>query len=282
MPMAGTVGSFPRAGGGNACHVRKRTLPPPDSTRKSHYVRYSRPVAQLGFKRARTEENKRQRAAALVEAARSMALESGVASVTLTAVASRAGVHYSAVRRYFTSHKEMLLHLAAEGWVNWADTVCVGLRAPGPMSPLRVAETLANGLAADPLFCDLLANLHLHLEHEVDLHRVLEVKQISTAAVLSIADAIDQALPALERPGAFDTLLAAYSLAAPLWQIAHPPQGLTDAYAEEPAVPPDWNIDFVSALTRLITATCVGLIAQSDSEKPTTTHQFHTDMSSGG
>jgi Tetracyclin repressor-like, C-terminal domain len=43
------------------------------------------------------------------------------------------------------------------------------------MSPSQVAETLANNLAADPLFCDLLANLHLHLEHEVDLDRVVEI-----------------------------------------------------------------------------------------------------------
>ena len=64
---------------------------------------------------ARTEEEKRQRAAAIVEAARSLALDTGVASVTLTGVANRAGVHYSAVRRYFSSH-EVLLHLAAEGW----------------------------------------------------------------------------------------------------------------------------------------------------------------------
>ena len=56
-------------------------------------------VAQLAFQRARTEEKKRQRAAALVEAARSLAVENGVASVTLTGVANRAGVHYSAVRR---------------------------------------------------------------------------------------------------------------------------------------------------------------------------------------
>jgi AcrR family transcriptional regulator len=62
-------------------------------------------VMQLTFQRARTEERKRQRAAALVEAARSLALERGVASVTLTGVANRAWVHYSAVRRYFTSHK---------------------------------------------------------------------------------------------------------------------------------------------------------------------------------
>ena len=219
-------------------------------------------MAQLTFQRARTEEKKRQRAAALVEAARSLALESGVTSVTLTAVASRAGVHYSAVRRYYSSHKEMLLQIAAEGWVRWSETVCARLREPGPMSPARVAETLAQGLVADPLFCDLLANLHLHLEHEVEVERVLGFKQISTAAVMSMVDAIEQALPGLGRSGALDTLLAAYSLAAPLWQLAHPPKGVTDAYADEAEVPPDWDVDFAPALTRLITATCVGLLDQ--------------------
>jgi hypothetical protein len=42
---------------------------------------------------------------------------------------------------------------------------------------------------ADPLFCDLLANLHLHLENEVDVERVLGVKRTSTALVMSNADA---------------------------------------------------------------------------------------------
>ena len=219
-------------------------------------------MPQLTFQRARSEDKKRQRATALVEAARALALESGVASVTLTDVASRAGVHYSAVRRYFTSHKEVLLHLAAEGWVRWSNTVCEGLRDAGPVSPARLAKELADGLAADPLFCDLLANLHLHLEHEVEIDRVLEVKQISTAAVTSLADAIEQALPGLGRPGAYDVILAAYSLAAPLWQVANPPKKLADAYAEETDVPPDWNIDFTAALTRLITATCVGLMTE--------------------
>lgn len=220
-------------------------------------------VRQLSFQRARTEEKKRQRAAALVEAARTVALEAGVASVTLTAVAGRAGVHYSAVRRYFSSHKEVLLRLAAEGWERWSDTVRKALREPGPMSPARVAETLAGGLAADPLFCDLLANLALHLEHEVDLDRVVEVRRVSTAAALACADSIEQALPGLGRRGALDLLLASYSLAAPLWQFAHPPEGLADAYAVEPDLPPDWNLDFTAALTRLLTATCVGLIERS-------------------
>ena len=223
-------------------------------------------MPQLSFQRARTEDKKRQRAAALVEAARSLALESGVASVTLTDVASRAGVHYSAVRRYFTSHKEVLLNLAAEGWARFSDTVCESLRQPGPMSPARVAEALAQGLAEDPLFCDLLANLHLHLEHEVELERVLEFKEVSNAAVISLTDAIENALPRLGRSGAFDVLLASYSLAAPMWQMANPPKRLADEYAKRPDVPPDWKIDFTAALTRLITATCVGLLADSDSD----------------
>jgi hypothetical protein len=50
--------------------------------------------------------------------------------------------------------------------------------------------------------------LHLHLEYEVDLERVVEVKRISTTAVISVADAIEQALPPLGRPGALDILLA--------------------------------------------------------------------------
>ncbi|QLL08142.1 TetR family transcriptional regulator [Mycobacterium vicinigordonae] len=227
-------------------------------------MRYPLPVAQLAFRRARTEENKRQRAAALVEAARSLALETGVASVTLTAVASRAGIHYSAVRRYFTSHKEVLLQLAVEGWARWSATVCEKLAEPGAMTPARVAETLANGLAVDPLFCDLLANLHLHLEHEVQIERVVENRRAISAAAIALADAIGQALPALGRPGAFDILIAAYSLAAAFWQIANPPARISDVYEEEPEVlPPEWNIDFASALTRVLTATCIGSLAES-------------------
>ena len=77
--------------------------------------------------------------------------------MTFTGVADRAGVHYFAVRRYFGSHREVLLHLAAQGWTRWSNTVSAALREPGPMSPSQVAESLANGLAADPLVCDLLA-----------------------------------------------------------------------------------------------------------------------------
>jgi len=145
--------------------------------------------------------------------------------------------------------------------------VCAQLGEPGAMSPSQVAETLANGLAADPLFCDLLANLHLHLEHEVHIDRVVEIRRNIAAAATALADAIERALPAVGRAGAFDILIAAYSLAAAFWHIANPPERLTDAYAEEPeALPPEWNIEFAPALTRVLTATCVGLVPESPSK----------------
>jgi hypothetical protein len=46
------------------------------------------------------------------------------------------------------------------------------------MAPSRTAATSADGLAADPLFCDLVANLPLHLKREVDLERAVEIREL--------------------------------------------------------------------------------------------------------
>ncbi len=224
-------------------------------------------MTSRSFERARSAENKRQRASALVEAARSLALETGVASVTLSAVADRAGVHHSAVRRYFSSHKEVLLHLAAEGWTRWSNTVGDALRAQAPVTPSMLAEVLVSRLDADPLFCDLLTNVPVYLEHEVDLEHVVEFKRVSRAAVMAMADSIENALPGLGPFGALDIVTAANALAATLWQVAHPPEALALAYSKDRTIAPVWAIDFVPTLTRLLTATCVGLLAQATHSK---------------
>ncbi|MFJ2647637.1 TetR family transcriptional regulator [Streptomyces sp. NPDC087420] len=220
-------------------------------------------MATPSFQRARSAENKRRRAGALMEAARSLALEHGVASVTLTAVADRAGVHHSAVRRYFSSHKDVLLQLAAEGWASWSEAVRDGLGAVTPVTPAAVAEVLARALEADPLFCDLLANVPVHLEHDVDIERVTAFKHVSRAAVDSMAGAIEDALPGLDSRGALDVVTAANALAATLWQVAHPPEALARVYAGDRTVAPSWALDFAPTLTRLLTATVVGIVVQA-------------------
>jgi hypothetical protein len=162
---------------------------------------------------------------------------------------------------------------SAEGCVLWSTTVRAALRARSDVA-IAGRRDVSPRSGRRPAFCDLLANLHLHLEREVDLDRVVEIRRTSAAGEMSLADAIEQALPALGRSGTLDVLLAAYSLAAPLWQIAHPPQRLIDAFADEPELPPDRNLDFASALTQLLTATCVGLLAES--APPESAQRNHT------
>jgi hypothetical protein len=80
-------------------------------------------------------------------------------------------------------------------------------------------------------------NLHLHLEHEVDLDRIVEIRRTSAATKMSLGDAIEQALPPLGRTKRPSRRLPIGGPA--LWQIAHPPQRLIDAFAEEIGGPTD-------------------------------------------
>src|ERR1700761_2195801 len=88
-----------------------------------------------GFVRARTPENKDRRTADLLSSARDLARAQGVRSLPLTAIATRAGVHVSGVRRYFESREEILLVLAGHEWAGWADAVARALDATQPPVP---------------------------------------------------------------------------------------------------------------------------------------------------
>jgi hypothetical protein len=50
------------------------------------------------------------------------------------------------------------------------------------MSP-RMANTLANDLAADPLFCDVFAKLQLHRKRKMDLERAVEIRELRFSEV---------------------------------------------------------------------------------------------------
>jgi AcrR family transcriptional regulator len=218
-------------------------------------------MTTTAFQRARSAESKLQRSHSLIAAARSLALENGVASVTLTAIAERAGVHHSAVRRYFASYKDVLLQLAAEGWDRWAAAVSETLRGR-QVTPAELADVLASTLAADPLFCDLLANVPLHLEHDVDVQRVIAFKKSSGTAVRTLSWTIAAAVPSLRPAGALDIVTAANALAATLWQVTHPAAALRAALESDPALALVGPGDFEKTLTRLLHATCAGLARQ--------------------
>jgi AcrR family transcriptional regulator len=211
------------------------------------------------FHRAYSPQHKEQRAADLVEAARTLASRDGVRAVTLTAIATQAGVHASAVRRYYASREEILLTLAEEGYRDWSHAVTTRLGDTGAIAPAELAHTLADTLAERPLFCDLLTHVTLNLEREVTYDRVRAFKTAAVGAMDDLASSIATAT-VLDRAQAWDLITAVIAMTAPLWQAAHPAETLTRLYAEEPAMA-HVGVDFAPTLTRLLTALVDGMAA---------------------
>jgi AcrR family transcriptional regulator len=215
-------------------------------------------MSQQGtFQRAYSPQRKEQRATDLVTAARTLAARDGVRAVTLTAIATQAGVHVSAVRRYFDSREEILLGLAEEGYAEWTHALIDRVHGHEGLTSADLARAVTETLAERPLFCDLLTHVTLNLEREVTYERVRAFKFTVGAALAPLTEAITRA-SALTAEQASDLIIAVISMTAPLWQAAHPAETLTRLYAEEPSLA-HIGIDFSPTLTRLLTALCDGM-----------------------
>jgi AcrR family transcriptional regulator len=209
------------------------------------------------FQRAYSPQHKEQRATDLVKAARTLAARDGVRGVTLTAIATQAGVHVSAVRRYFDSREEILLGLAEEGYAEWTHALIERVHGHEGLASADLARAVTETLVERPLFCDLLTHVTLNLEREVTYERVRVFKFAVGAALAPLTEAITRG-SALTAEQANDLIIAVISMTAPLWQAAHPAETLTRLYAEEPSLT-HIGIDFSPTLTRLLTALCDGM-----------------------
>ncbi|MFB9248902.1 TetR family transcriptional regulator [Sphaerisporangium melleum] len=210
--------------------------------------------------RARSQEAKLRRAEDLLDAARALAAErGGVRHVTLAAVTEAAGLHPSAVRRYFDSKEELLLELAERGWHQWRDALIAHLGGAHGLPPARIADAVATTLAAQPLFCDLLTHVPLSLEGEVGIDRARRYKTSSFAAYDAIVDALTGA-GTMTTGQVQDLITMALGVTANLWQLAHPTPTLAELYAANPR----WGhvaLDFEPRLNRLLQAAAAGLAA---------------------
>ncbi|NBM17628.1 TetR/AcrR family transcriptional regulator [Streptomyces sp. GC420] len=210
-----------------------------------------------GFQRAYSAQHKAQRANDLMEAARTLATREGVRGVTLTAIAQHAGVHVSAVRRYYASREEILLTLAEEGYEDWSQAVAAHLAGRTGLASADLAGILVATLVERPLLCDLFTHVTLSLEREVTYERVRAFKRTAVHAVGVVTEAVAEA-GALGRASSGELVTATIALTAPLWQAGHPGENLTRLYREEPGMA-HVGIDFEPTLTRLLTALCDGL-----------------------
>ena len=208
--------------------------------------------------RARSAEDKEQRAEALLEAAESLAIElGGVRHVTVAAVTERAGLHRTGVRRYYASKEDLLLELAERGWARWRDAVIERLGDQTGLAPGQVADVIAETIILLPVFCDLLAHVPMSIEGDVDIERARRYKTRAFAAHDEIVAALEQA-GSMTAEQVRSLLSATVLLTAGLWQVSHPTPTLAALYEQVPR----WGhvaLDFGPRLRCLLQATATGL-----------------------
>lgn len=188
------------------------------------------------FQRARRPEQKMRRQAAILSAARELALRDGVRKVSLADIAARAGVHKSALLRYFETREQIFLELTAEAWRDWADAMHAGLDTAAVGSAGLVADVIARSFGDRPLLCDLVAHTPLNLERNVSPEAVRRYKLTSLGTVNEAASLVQRVLPDLTLAECTEFVATLASLAGAVWQMANPAPALAELYASDPAL----------------------------------------------
>jgi AcrR family transcriptional regulator len=215
-------------------------------------------MSQVEFQRARSPQAKQQRQTAILDAARSLAADNGVSTVTLTDIAEAVAMHKSAMLRYFETREEIFLRLAAEAWQQWSAALCHDLGKLAGAGTAEVATVIAATLASRGLFCDLLAQTPLHLERNVSLDAVREYKLTTLAEVDRVVSAIRALLPTLTEQDGVGVIATATSLAGTFWHVATPGPEVAALYRSDPRLA-HAILEIRPRLTRILTALLDGM-----------------------
>src|SRR5262245_30272951 len=221
-------------------------------------------VSAESFQRARRPEQKRRRQDDILDAARDLALRDGVRNVSLADIAGRAGIHKSALLRYFETREQIFLELTAAAWRDWVQALHGALDDTEPGSAAVVADVFARSFGDRPLLCDLIAHTPLNLERNVSPEAVRRYKLTSLGAVREAAALVQRVLPALTTDEGLEFTGALASLAGAVWQIANPGPVLAELYATDPELG-HACVDLVPRLRRTAEILLAGLVASRSS-----------------
>jgi AcrR family transcriptional regulator len=200
-----------------------------------------------------------RRQAAILRAARELALRDGVRTVSLADIAARVGVHKSALLRYFETREQIFLELTAEAWRDWAGAIHAGLDTAAVGSAGLVSDVIARSFGERPLLCDLVAHTPLNLERNVSSEAVRRYKIISLGTVHEAASLVQRVLPDLTLAECTEFVATLASLAGAVWQMANPAPALADLYASDPALA-QACVDLTPRLRRAAQVLLAGLI----------------------
>ena len=146
--------------------------------------------------RARKSEDKELRRRAILDAARALFAERGLAGFAMADVAARAGIVKGTLYLYWPTREELLLSVLEELLWQWLDELDGRLddtAAPAP--PRRLASIVCDSLASYEPLGRLLAVLQTVLEHNVSRASIVRFKSELAARMATTGVRLERQVP---------------------------------------------------------------------------------------
>jgi AcrR family transcriptional regulator len=200
--------------------------------------------------RARNDEDKQARRAAILTEAGVLLGEHPYARITMAQVARACGLAKGTLYLYFRSKEELFLALLERELVDWLASLQAQLSACKDASPELLGQAFAASLQPRRTLTELLVILHTILERNVDAEVALAFKAVLRDQLEHSGAALESACPALEPGSGPRTLLRLYALLIGMHQVAHPSPAVAGILAREDMAA--LRLDFVPDLAQSI------------------------------
>jgi TetR/AcrR family transcriptional regulator len=153
----------------------------------------------MTWQRARSPEKKEQRRAAILDAARTMLDENGLAGAGLNALAREAGMSKGNIYQYFESREAVFLQIVIEELTEWADDTGQALAAVVVGDRDQISDALVTSLAKRPRLLQLVPLIAQVFERNVSADTVVAFTSSIGAVRAKVGDALSVVLPDLSR-----------------------------------------------------------------------------------
>jgi AcrR family transcriptional regulator len=206
--------------------------------------------------RARRDEDKAERIAAILDAGRELWSRSPWSGFTVGDVAERAGIVKGTVYIYFTSKERLLLAVFEEMLEEYFDEIDRALETRrGRWSADTIADTFATALRGRDPFLRLLPILGAILEHNVDYRAAAAFKRVTLTRMVRTALLLEARLKTLKSGDGMRFLLRASALLTGLANMAFPAPVIQQVFRNEPELRilrVDLHHEFLDCLTALL------------------------------
>lgn len=211
-------------------------------------------------RRARSDDQKRARASAILGAAEALYLESPGQLPTAAEIAKRAGVAKGTVYLYYATKEEVYLALLQWRLGRWADAIVAAMRAhEGPLTREALIRAYIDYPVKHPVTLKLAALSSVVLEANVGEAAAVRFKLAQLERLKRLGLAASMRADGLEPERATQLFLHAYAYLVGVWQLSDPPAVCRKAFQTTPELAP-LDLDFQAEAARGLDAIWAGAL----------------------